>query len=272
MHLLILSPISPLPIFTGGRQRLYQITREQARRHEVTFLSFCRNEEEGEGLAQLERELGIRVVRVPFISLKRALRGKLSRDVAALARGQWRARRQRLPRDISVWDQPAMHRALSKELKRARYDIVQVEWPYLAPYVLRAGLPPTALITHDIFSVSLARRAAVQEDARARKALREQARRWEAYERFIYPRFTLVAAMSEADAAIIRDRAPQARIILSPNGVDARGIQPGPLRPDARHLLFVGSPTHEPNLDAACWLLTEIWPRLHARHPHLTLT
>ncbi len=272
MRLLILSPISPLPIFTGGRQRLYQITREQARRHQVTFFSFCRNEEEREGLDRLERELGIRVVRVPFISLKRALRGKPSRNAAALVLGRWRARRQGLPADIPAWDQPAMHRALAQELTRVNYDILQVEWPYLAPYALRVGLPPTTLITHDIFSVGLARRAAVQEDARARKALEEQARRWEAYERFIYPRFALVAAMSEADAAIIRDRAPQARIILSPNGVDARGIQPGPIRADARHLLFVGSPTHEPNLDAACWLLTAIWPELHARHPQLTLT
>jgi len=272
MRLLILSPISPLPIFTGGRQRLYHITREQARRHEVTFLSFCRNQEEQEGLARLERELGIRVVGVPFIGLRRMLKGVPGRDGVALARRYWQAWRHHLPRDIPVWDQPAMHRALTQELARARYDIVQVEWPYLAPYALRDGLPPTVLITHDIFSVGLARRAAVQEDARARRALQEQARRWEAYERFIYPRFALVAAMSEADAAIIRARAANARVILSPNGVDARGIRPGPLRPEVRHLLFVGSPTHEPNLDAACWLLRTIWPSLRSRHPHLTLT
>ncbi len=272
MRLLILSPISPLPIFTGGRQRLYQITREQARRHEVTFLSFCRNEEEREGLAQLERELSIRVVAAPFLSLKQVLRGKIGPDALALLRGRWRARRTGLPRDIPIWNQPAMHRALAQELARASYDILQVEWPYLAPYALRPGLPPTVLITHDIFSVGLARRAEVQEDARAQAALREQARRWESYERIIYPRFSLVAAMSETDAAIIRNRAPEARIILSPNGVGARGIQPGPIRPRVRQLLFVGSPTHEPNLDAACWLLTAIWPRLHARHPHLTLT
>jgi len=272
MRLLILSPISPLPIFTGGRQRLYQITREQARRHDVTFLSFCRNEEEQEGLMQLARELEIRVVSVPFMSLKGVIRGEIGPDTLALARGRWRAWRERLPAAIPAWDQPAMHRALTQELARASYDILQVEWPYLAPYALRPDLPPTALITHDIFSVGLARRAAVQSDARARARLREQAHRWEAYERAIYPRFSLVAAMSETDAAIIRARAPEARVILSPNGVDARGIQPQPIRAEARHLLFVGSPTHEPNLDAACWLLTTIWPRLHARHPHLTLT
>ncbi len=271
MRLLILSPISPLPIFSGGRTRLYNITRQQARRHQVTFLSFCRNEEERQGLKQLGQKLDIRVISVPFQSKKRLLRHP-GRDALIAARNYALAWRRGWPADIPAWEQAAMHRALQAELTQNRYDILQVEWPYLAPYALTPNSPPTVLITHDIFSVGLARRAGVQPDGREQKRLKQQARRWQRYEAFIYLRFDLVAAMSEQDAAIIRQRAADANIIVSPNGVDTQSLTPGPLRATIRNLLFVGSPTHAPNLDAACWLLTDIWPELRRRHPTLTLT
>ncbi len=273
MRILVLSPISPLPIFTGGRQRLYQVTREQARRHRVTFLSFFRTQEEREGLEQLGRELGVRVKGVPFLSPRRVVvSGRGWHDLFRITAGYFRVWRAGWPQDVAVWEQPGMHRALITELETSSYDLLQVEWPYMASYAMADLGIPTALITHDVFSVSLARRAELQKQSRARAHLQEQARRWRTYEAVIYPRFSLVAAMSRTDAVWIHERAPQARVILSPNGVDVRGIQPGAVRDRARHLLFVGSPTHEPNLDAACWLLTVIWPQLRARAPHLTLT
>lgn len=271
MRLLILSPISPLPIFSGGRTRLYNITRHQARRHQVTFLSFCRNHEEREGLQQLGRELDIRVIITPFQSNKAQLRHP-GPDTLFVIWNYAQTWRRGWPTDIPAWDQPAMRRALQTELAQNDYDIMQVEWPYLAPYALASHLPPTALITHDIFSVALARRAALAAKQRESRRIQQQARRWKHYERFIYPRFHLVAAMSENDAAIIRQRAADANIIISPNGVNAQSLKPGPLRPAISNLIFVGSPTHAPNLDAACLLLTAIWPELHRRHPDLTLT
>jgi len=42
--------------------------------------------------------------------------------------------------------------------------------------------------------------------------------------------------------------------------------------PAARHgLLFVAGFAHPPNVDAACWLVSEILPRIHAHHPDLML-
>lgn len=271
MRILILSPISPLPIFSGGRTRLYHITQEQARRHEVTFLSFCRNDEEREGLRQLGRELGIRVIKQPFQSKKQLLRHP-HRDLISRARHYVRGWRQQWPRDIAIWEQPAMHRTLQAVLAEETYDVLQVEWPYLAPYVLGQRTPPAVLVAYDIFSVALARRAGLASTRHERRQLQTQARRWLRYEQMIYPRFDLVAAMSAHDASIIRQRAPQARVTVSNNGVDTRRLTPGPLRKQVRQLIFVGSPTHAPNLDGACWLLTEIWPELHRRHPDLTLT
>ncbi len=271
MRLLILSPISPLPIFSGGRTRLYHITRCQARRHQVTFVSFCRNEEERAGLRQLERELDIRVITIPFTKSKALMRHPLDGGVN-LARAYLQTWRRGWPPAVSTWHQSAMKRALQAELARQQYDVMQVEWPYLASYAFQKDAPATALITYDVFSLGIARRARLARSVIERRRLARLARRWRAYEAFIYPRFDLVAAMSADDAAIIAEIAPQAQVIVSPNGVDARTLTPGEMRPRVRDLLFVGSPTHAPNLDAACWLLTDIWPRLKRRRPQLHLT
>ena len=271
MRILVLSPISPLPIFSGGRTRLYNITRQQAVRHELTFVSFWRNDEEWHGLQTLAQTLAqtlpMRVIPVAFKG-KRDLLRHPGKDTLAVARNYGRAWLQRWPTAIPIWEQPAMFRALQQELAARKYDILQVEWPYLAPYALQPNLPPTVLVAYDIFSVAMGRRAALAHDAR----LRAQAQRWHAYEQLIYPKFSLVAAMSPQDATLIRERAPEANIIVSPNGVDTQALTPGKIREQVEHLLFVGSPTHAPNLDAACWLLTQIWPTLQARHPRLKLT
>lgn len=267
MRILVLSPISPLPIFSGGRTRLYNITRQQAARHEVTFVSFYRGDEEWQGLQALAQDLQIRVIPVAFQG-KRSLLRHPGRDALAVARNYGEAWLRRWPEAIPTWAQPAMFRALQQEFAARSYDVMQVEWPYLAPYALQPGRPPAALVMYDILSVALERRAALAHDA----WMHTQARRWHAYEQLIYPQFSWVAAMSEQDAALIRAQSADANVILSPNGVDTETLTPGEIREQAENLLFVGSPTHAPNLDAACWLLQEVWPRLQARNPHLKLT
>ncbi len=266
MRLLLLFPTSPLPVFSGGRRRMYEITRRLARRHELTILAFWRDEEARAGLAQLAAETGAEVIAVPL------RQGRWGHYGPGAWIRRWQALRGPLPADVVLWQRSAMATALADSLARKGVDLIQVEWPYLAPYVLHHPRPPAVLITHDIFSVALARRAGLERRGRLRRRLLEQARRWQHYETDLYPRLAAVAAMSAVDAGHIRRLAPTARVVILPNGVDTAALTPGPVRPQARHLLFVGSPTHAPNLDGACWLLETIWPPLKARHPELTLT
>lgn len=265
MRLLFLFPTSPLPVFSGGRRRMYEVTRRLAKRHELTILAFWRDEEAQAGLAQLAAETGAEVVAVPF------RQGPWERYGPAAWRRIWRAWKGPLPADVVRWQRATMQAALAQTLAHKAVDLIQVEWPYLAPYAPADPRLPAVLITHDIFSVALARRARWEGRLRGRW-LAAQARRWERYEATMYPRLAAVAAMSAVDADHIRRLAPSARVVVLPNGVDTVALTPGPVREQARHLLFVGSPTHAPNLDAACWLLEAIWPSLKARHPELTLT
>ena len=266
LRLLVVLPTSPLPVFSGGRQRMVEVLRRLAVRHEVTVLSYWRDEEAREGLQRLAKDMPVDVVPVPFARLRPGRR--LPRQLWR----RWQGKRQGLPADVPVWDQPAMHEAVSRVLASRPIDLVQVEWPYLSTYALAHPETPSILITHDIFSVGLQRRAPLVAGLGQRQRLQKQADAWTRYESRVYPRFGAVAAMSATDAAIIRQRAPAAKVVVLPNGVDTTALTPGEIRPQVQRLLYVGSPTHAPNLDAACWLLTDIWPALHRRHPELRLT
>ncbi|MCP4165607.1 MAG: glycosyltransferase [Chloroflexi bacterium] len=267
LKLLIVLPTSPLPIFSGGRQRMYHTIRLLAARHDVTVASFWRDEEARLGLQQLAEELAITVLPVPYERMRP------NRHLPSALLRRLKGRFGSLPADIYLWDQPNMHEAVNRVLATQPVDIIQVEWPYLSTYALAHSEElPTLLITHDIFSVALERRANVSTDAREQHHLREQATAWKHFERDLYPRFSAVGAMSAVDADFIRKRAPATNITLLANGVDTEAIPPGALRADANHLLFVGSPTHPPNLDGACWFLTEVWPDLFRQNLDLKLT
>lgn len=264
LRILVILPTSPLPIFSGGRQRMYQILQRLAARHRITVVSFWRDAEARAGLAQLAETLPVKVVPVPFARMRP------NRQLpSVLGRRLW-GKLRRWPDDIAIWRQPAMQQTLRQLSARQSFDLVQVEWPYLAPYALSIPQLPNILITHDIFSVATARRASLAA-GQTRKRLQRQARLWQAYESILYARCGLVAGMSPVDADIISQRAPGARIVVLPNGVDTQALRLQPVRAQVQRLLFVGSPTHAPNIDAACWLLQDIWPELFRRHPHLRL-
>ncbi|NOX63238.1 MAG: glycosyltransferase [Chloroflexi bacterium] len=265
-HLLSILPTSPLPVFTGGRQRTYQVLRHLAPWCEITVAGFWRDKEDRAGWRQLAEELNIDV---------RTVRFEHMRPGAEAARVAWRRVRARfgsLPEAVAVWDQPKMHEMVDRVLAEKDIDIIQVEWPFLATYALPHAPIPRVLVNIDLLSVALARRAALASSRRMRARLQNEAQRWRRYEARVFPRFQAVVAMSEQDAKVIRERAKDARVAVLPNGVDTVELTPGEVSERVHRLLFVGSPTHEPNLDAACWLLSEIWPELRRRHPELELT
>ncbi len=266
-RLLFLLSTSPLPVASGGQLRMYHVLRELAQRdHAITVLSFYQTDDQRQGLEELAEELSIDVHIVPFARLSDSLDSpaRMFQLLSAQMRGQ--------PTDVAIWSQSAMFQAMDRVLSTTSIDLIQVEWPYLAPYALAHPTIPRILVTYDIFSVAFARRAALASNRLKRFRLLRKAKAWGRYETTLYNQFAAVGAMSPVDANMIRRFAPDANAVVLPNGVDTLTLTPGEIRPQARTLLFVGSPTHAPNIDAACWLLTEIWPILTRRYPDLKLT
>jgi glycosyltransferase involved in cell wall biosynthesis len=82
-------------------------------------------------------------------------------------------------------------------------------------------------------------------------------------------RFDAVVTVSDLDRNRLLARWPGGarRVAVIPNGVDTEALQPLPPAPAPPTLLFVGTLGYEPNMDAAQFLATEIFPRVRAVCP-----
>jgi glycosyltransferase involved in cell wall biosynthesis len=97
--------------------------------------------------------------------------------------------------------------------------------------------------------------------------------RWRRYQVRTWTRFDLVQTFTERDAEAVAELVPalRGRTRVSPFGID---VPPAadPRRQVRGGLLFAGSLTHYPNVDAALWLAEGVLPLLLARRPEAFLT
>jgi polysaccharide biosynthesis protein PslH len=167
-------------------------------------------------------------------------------------------------------------RALRDLLDTRSFDVVQVQGldliPYALPYLRQPGGP---LWVYDAQNVESAlQRSALEADL-------PQPRRWPAalysaiqvgklrrFEAARLPAFDLVTAVSEADAAGLRDIAGVEPVVIA-NGIDTGEVAPGCAAPagemqerDAPALVFTGKMDYRPNVDGVLWFVDEILPRI----------
>ncbi len=245
--------------------RAYHLLDRMRRRHSVTLACFYRNREEREGLQWLA-EKGWDVVPVPFARpglLQPKTWGSLARYL--------RARVGQLPAGVVHWQQGAMRRSLSRLWEEA--DVVEASNSYLAPYL---GSQPSRFVrvatALDVFSVTLSRRLVLPGASAAAHGTSRELRRYRSFESQIGRWADTVIAMSEADRSALKVLDSSLPVEVIPNGVDTGALVPGEVRESGRQVLFVGSPDHPPNVDAACWLLEEIWPLVLQAMPDARLT
>nr|WP_272881471.1 glycosyltransferase family 4 protein [Fundidesulfovibrio soli] len=157
------------------------------------------------------------------------------------------------------------------------YDALLVEFFFMAlnapEDVLEALGPRAALVEHDISFVPK-RRAFQVAPWPGKLLLWLRYRLWKLEETRQLRRFRTVVAMSGHDAGELRALAPQARVIVAPNGVDTASIRPspGPRPMGSTSLLFVGGMGHAPNLDAVRHFVREHMPLLRRAVPGVSLT
>jgi len=77
-------------------------------------------------------------------------------------------------------------------------------------------------------------------------------------------RSDVTAAITDEEAALVRERVPRVRTVVLPN---VHSVDPAPPRSfeERADLLFIGSFQHEPNVDAARYLVEAILPRVRDR-------
>jgi GT2 family glycosyltransferase/glycosyltransferase involved in cell wall biosynthesis len=162
------------------------------------------------------------------------------------------------PDVVEEFASPSFRAALQQSVRKWRPAIVQLEFTQMAQYascIASGACAPakTILVEHDITFELYEQLLAIEENW----DLRRQLALWRQFETAAWREVTCVVTMSEKDRALVSGTAT-----ALPNGVDLERFQPSSTQPDPGRLLFIGSFAHLPNLLAAEFFLTKVWPCL----------
>jgi polysaccharide biosynthesis protein PslH len=156
---------------------------------------------------------------------------------------------------------------LSGFLGDNHYRAALIEHFWCAPYFeqLAPRSDVVVLDLHNIESVLMSRRAAAGR-LPATLALRRFERASRELERKWLPRFHRLLAVSEHDAACLREACPKSRVSAYPNALP---ILPLPGVAEEHVLAFSGNFEYDPNLDAVRYFHRQVWPIVSSRWPKL---
>jgi GT2 family glycosyltransferase/glycosyltransferase involved in cell wall biosynthesis len=236
-RVLIASPYVPFPLAHGAAVRIYNLMRRAARDFDQVLVAFT---EDPRAIPAELLEICVEVVTV---------RRAGSHALPSTPR----------PETVEEFDFASFHAALRQTLEKWRPSIAQLEFTQMAQYAADCAPARTILVEHDITYDLFAQMLAQSEDWETRR----QYERWLAFERESWNTVDRVVVMSDHDRALVPGS------VTIANGVDIDRFQPSTEAPEPRHLLFIGSFAHRPNVLALDFFLRDVWQRLHSVTLHV---
>ena len=257
MKILIISAQFPYPPRSGFATRVYQLARQLAKRHEVTLLSYVWPHER-EGAAAMSNELTVRTI-------ERAGVSPLAKR-AAQAGSLFSARPYYCRYVYSL----RMQEEIVRLCRAERFDAIQLESSLLCTFTI----PRDARIVLDEHNVEyeVFRRMCETERSLPRRAFnRIEHARFRRFEQQWWRRVDGVIVTSDREIGAVRAEAPETPLAVVPNAVDLEYFRPGPAEVEPFTVVFNGILTYRPNVDAAAYLVQEVWPRVLRHCPQARL-
>lgn len=265
LRVLCLSQIPPSPPGFGAQARIHGLMSQMGRRHDLTAVALVDEEFDAPACERAMREYCREVVLVE----NPAGRGGAAKRLLQLRSLAWWHSFERLRYSV-----PGLQEALDRTLGLEPFDVVIVEFHYLAHYRLRqapSGSPPPVLVldTHEI-AYDLARQMSRGDSGPARRLYGSlNWRKLRREERAAFRGADGLCVCSVADERRLLADVPSAITAVIPNAADVESLQPRPSDPppDGRTVVFFGHLSTFPNVDGVSYFLREIWPRIAAARP-----
>jgi glycosyltransferase involved in cell wall biosynthesis len=257
LNILVISAQFPYPPRSGFATRVYQLARQLATRHRVTLLAYA-NQEELEGVRALGRQLSVRAVqREP---------GSVSRKRVSQALSLPSSR----PFSCRSVHSRAMQDALDDLCSQEKFDVIQLESSLLCTFALPPG-PRVILDEHNIEYEVFQRSCEGETSIPRRTFNRIEHSRFRRFEQSWWSRVDGCVVTSERERPVVNTYAPHTPVAVVPNSVDLEYFSPGSDDVEPNTVVFNGILTYRPNLEAAHYLVEQIWPLVARRRPDATL-
>jgi hypothetical protein len=245
-HCLLVTKLLPIPADNGGKLRTLALLERLAASRPVSLVAL----DEGDADVPALRALGIDVRTSPW-----------RRRPADLAEG--------LLRTQSISSARFWQRTMAAHVQEVAAahpgGTIVSEFVHLDPWIGRAPARRRVLATQNIESALTASLAETATGLR-RVALQLEAKALARNERRVLRTMDVVGIVSEADR--VRLGPVPGKVVICPNGQQPADVLPWP---GARRAVFVAHMGWSPNVDAAQWLVQEVWGRVVAKVPDAEL-
>jgi polysaccharide biosynthesis protein PslH len=250
-----------VPPDTGGKIRSYNILRELARKHSVTFFSFY---------AAHDNDMHADLKNIFDRAICLPLRLPAPKSPAELLDYGVRLFSSQ-PYNITKYCRPEVRRQLLTLLQQETYDVILCDFMVAAGVAPWDSPTPKVLFTHNVEATIWRRHYEVAANPLWKAISWLEWKRMEAAERRYLRLADRVLTVSETDRDAFAPFVEAEKLTVTSTGVDVDYFQPMPVEEDANSLVFTGSMDWLPNEDAIIYFVETILPLIKEQCPDVSL-
>ncbi|MEL6252022.1 MAG: glycosyltransferase family 4 protein [Bacteroidota bacterium] len=164
---------------------------------------------------------------------------------------------------------------LQKLLRSNKYDIVQLETLFMAPYINTVReMNPNAFVSLRIHNIEhiIWQRRAENEDNPLKKLLFEvTSSRMKAYENLVFKgkKYDALVPITNVDLGKAKELGAKEPFMFINTGVDLDAIDRTETDFDFPSIFYIGALDWGPNVEGLRWFLKYVWPLIHANYPEV---
>jgi glycosyltransferase involved in cell wall biosynthesis len=258
MKILLLTQVLPYPPDSGPKVKTWNLIKYLAQQHEITLVSFVRGDQSAD-VAHLRRYCRA----VHTLSMER---GPL-RDGLAMVHSLLNGQPWMMVRD----DRAAMRRLVDRLAAVEHFDVAHADQLNMCQYARRVPHSFKLFDAHNALWVLYRRLSDTMSPGPQKWLLERDWRLLKDYEGHICREFDAVTAVIPEDKAALEEAIGEAsNIQVIPITVDTDEVSYVERRPDADHVVHIGTMYWPPNVDGMLWFADEVWPFIRARRPETT--
>ena len=250
-----------VPPDTGGKIRSYNILRELARQHSVTFFSFYAAHN-NDAHSELER-IFAQLVCVPLqLPAPKSASEMIEYGLRLFSSD---------PYGITKYCRPVVRQRLQNLLKENEYDVILCDFMAAAGVIPWHSHTPKVLFTHNVEAMIWRRHYEVAANPVWKAISLREWRKMEAAELRYLRLADRVLTVSETDRDAFAKFLEPAKLTVIPTGVDVDYFRPMEVDETPNSLVFTGSMDWLPNEDGILYFADAILPLIRKVCPEISL-
>lgn len=250
-----------VPLDTGGKIRSYNILRQLAKRHSITFFSFYAAHDND--VHEALRQTFHRVILVPLALPPAKGTGELLDYAAKFFSSE--------PFNLTKYCRPAVHKRLRALLQEESFDVILCDFLVAAGAIPWDWPTPKVLFSHNVEAIIWRRHYEMARNPFWKALSFYEWQRMTAAERKYLSKADHVIAVSENDREAFAKLIDSRRLTVIPTGADTEFFQPSSAKETPSSLVFSGSMDWLPNEDGIFYFSNEILPLIRRQVPDVTL-